>query len=436
MPYQKLVNAFSVVLIIAMLIIPHMMHAGTSPQALLVLEIMGIILLLVLFSGSTEFFAINHITWFGLLVGLSIPIIYLIPLPLFIWEQLPGRENFLPSINWLIENNEPVPWLSLSLIPQKTIHALLAIIPILAIFLGTVYQSRRNILWIVCALIALASVQAIIGWIQYTEIGSAQGTYINRNHFSAFMYMVLPFTLALLVYNLRKKSSDSDSGLSSATNNMFLLSGLSILIIVAGIISTSRTGGFLIFSAVIFSGMVFLRHIGRRKSLGLGVISGIIGLGVLTSIGLIPVINRFITLNPGEGLRWDIFPDTIVGIQKYFPIGSGPGTFQEVFKTFQSMGIDREGFINHAHNDYLELFLETGLIGIGFSGLAFFIFIQGWLSLKQCSWDRTKFINSAAGIAVSLMLVHALLDFNFHNPANALTFACIFGIFLNKGRLS
>lgn len=436
MYYQKIVNYFSLLLVISILVTPHMMHAGTSPMGLLILEIMGLILLLTLFSGDIRFFTINRITWLGLLVGVSIPVIYLIPLPMSIWEQLPGRENFLPSINWLIEKGEPVPWLSLSLIPQKTVHALLAITPVLAIFLGTVYQSRRNILWIIYALVAIASIQATIGFIQYPAAGHARGTYINTNHFAALMYMVLPFIFALLAYSIGGKlSSRHREGLPSYINNTFLFGFLGILIVLAGIISTSRTGGFLIFSAVIISGIVFLRHIGGKQGLGLSAILGIAGLGVATSVGLIPVINRFITLNPADSLRWETFPDTIIGIKQYFPIGSGPGTFQEVFITFQSIGADREGFINHAHNDYLELFLETGVIGMIFTALAFFIFIQGWFSLSKKSWNKMKFLNVAAGVAVSLTLAHALLDFNFHNPANALVFACVFGIFLNQEKV-
>lgn len=432
MSYQKVVNHLSLTLVILLLATPHMMHAGTSPLALLILEIMGLALLLILFSGNIKIFNINHLTWFGLLAGLSIPIIYLIPLPLSIWEQLPGRNNFLPSINWLIEKGEPVPWLSLSLIPQNTVHALLAIIPILAIFLGTVYQNKKGLLWIAYALIIIASVQATIGFIQYPVTSHAQGTYINTNHFAAFMYMVLPFTFALLTYAIGSKASNYEGGGYSYFNSTFLFGLISILLILSGIFSTSRTGGFLIFSAVIISIVVFFRHIGGRQGMGLSTLLGILGLGAATSIGLIPVINRFVTLNPAESLRWEIFPDMITGVQKYFPIGSGPGTFQEIFITFQSMGIDREGFVNRAHNDYLELLLETGIIGVIFTVLAFFIFIQGWLSLRKQPWNKIKFLNSAAGIAVSLMLVHALLDFNFHNPANALAFACIFGIFLNQ----
>jgi O-antigen ligase len=102
-------------------------------------------------------------------------------------------------------------------------------------------------------------------------------------------------------------------------------------------------------------------------------------------------------------------------------LGTGLGTLQTVFPPYETLYDGK--IVNHTHNDYLEALAETGIAG----GLccAWFIGVLLTDSLKR--WGRLN--NSFAGtlqlsglIACSGFLVHSLVDFNLHIPANAMLF--------------
>ena len=101
-------------------------------------------------------------------------------------------------------------------------------------------------------------------------------------------------------------------------------------------------------------------------------------------------------------------------------LGYGSGTFDLVYPTFQSFVVD--SVINHAHNDYLELLSETGLIGAGL--IAWFLVLVYRKASKQlrpgAKTSDSVLIAVLAGITG--LLVHSLVDFNFHIPANAALF--------------
>ena len=111
---------------------------------------------------------------------------------------------------------------------------------------------------------------------------------------------------------------------------------------------------------------------------------------------------------------WRIFRD-------HYSTGTGLGTLETVFPQYETSYTGR--VVDHAHNDYLELLAETGVIG-GFLGLVFIVllFRQGLANLnsRECQSDRAFYAGALA--ACSALLVHSFVDFNLHVPANALLF--------------
>lgn len=97
--------------------------------------------------------------------------------------------------------------------------------------------------------------------------------------------------------------------------------------------------------------------------------------------------------------------------------GVGLGNFGTVYAKYQYLGA---GPVQAAHNDYLQMFCETGVFGL----LAFCAF-WGYF----CLWGGRRILrekNAAhrwllAGLYASVMafLIHSLVDFNFYNPTLA-----------------
>jgi O-antigen ligase len=188
-------------------------------------------------------------------------------------------------------------------------------------------------------------------------------------------------------------------------------------------------GIMLVIVGILLSTFTFSKHLGGQRALSFGTVMVVISLGIASSAGLIPVMNRF-GQDPVEDVRWEIFNYTWMAIKQFFPLGSGPQTFQPVFFAFQPPEL--QNFVNHAHNDYLELLFETGLLGVLLLALSVILYGYGWLKLRKHHWDRFHFIQTAAGISLLLLALHGFADFNFHTPANMIFFAFLAGIFLHS----
>jgi O-antigen ligase len=84
--------------------------------------------------------------------------------------------------------------------------------------------------------------------------------------------------------------------------------------------------------------------------------------------------------------------------------------------------------VDHAHNDYLELLADTGLMG-GLCGLGFIALLlwQGLKRLESAKWGSARAIRGGSLAACAGLLIHSLVDFNLHIPSNALLFLLLAG---------
>jgi len=117
----------------------------------------------------------------------------------------------------------------------------------------------------------------------------------------------------------------------------------------------------------------------------------------------------------------------------FLPLGSGLGTFGDVFQRYQGEGL--VGYIDHAHNDYAEAFLELGIAGVAVIALLAFAVMARWEALARGAASRSLgLLQVAAGISVLALAAHGAFDFNFHIPANAIYFAFLAGVFFYEPR--
>ena len=426
-----------------LLLVAPLFYAGKTSESIFVIQCLGAALLFFVFWGGIYFKKLTTITVFYLFVSLTLSLAYLLPIPMEYWQQLPGRGLYVDSYRWLAQQGASEPALFLSIVPSETALSLLMLVPTLAIFLSAVSVPDREAKRLVYVLLFVAAAQAALGTVQYASGNpdflfgiqshgkNAQGMYTNRDHFVALMEMSLPLLMGLMLYCVGRDSVDRHRESEGfPVNQLLLFACATIIVLVGAIFSRSRAGIFLIMLLVFLSSVVFSRHVGGKQSVSLTVIFLVIAGGIATTVGLIPVLNRFIVLDPSEDGRWPIFETTISVMKSFFPLGSGPGTFAEVYRASQP--IDQLRYINHAHNDYLELLLEMGAAGafviVGF----LLVYLGGWIRLRGHIWNRMHFIQIGAGLAIFAILLHSLVDFNFHTPANFIVFAFLAGIFMRK----
>ncbi len=433
----------------AILLFAPLFRAGNLPLALLALELLALAILAILvWKFPRAMLTPRELLALSLL--LIIPLLYLIPLPAAVGHLLPGRELYRVSLSLLDLDGFPM---RLSIVPLETQAAFLALLLPVAVFLGTRSLDANRIFTLVLLLIGIAAGEAILGLMQFgagkesglylgmdfTHFGSAVGTYTNRNHLAGLLEMVLPVTLGLFFYSMGREDHERTrswrrrvSFFSSMQGHQaFIYAALALLLLVGAIFTRSRTGVALVMLGVLLVTFGFARRIGGDNVYGAAgtVVAFALGIGVV--IGLAPVLDRFSELDPMEDLRWTMFSATIDGIGAFFPLGSGPGSYADVFPAFQSVELG-PWFVNYAHNDYLQWLFEGGLLAalliLFLLGLYFFQWGKIW---TRDIWSKFRFVQIGAGIGLFLMLLHSLVDYNLHMPANMVYFAFLAGVFFS-----
>ena len=118
------------------------------------------------------------------------------------------------------------------------------------------------------------------------------------------------------------------------------------------------------------------------------------------------------------------------------PLGAGTGTFVPVYAMFEKPSdLLIEGYANHAHDDFLEIWLETGVAGVALIGL-----FLAWLAWRMASvWRRSysggldidRFLVRAATLAiVFLLLVHSAVDYPLRTGAMMSIFAFLVALLI------
>ncbi len=410
-----------------------------------VVEALSIVLLVIFFLFQKRFDFISKPVWFFVLFALLTPLLYLIPVSVEVWDKLPGHEIYTQMAQW-VSTQQSADHINrtLSLIPYRTEHAFFFMLPPLAIFLTVAALPEQQKLFIIYFVLAIATAEACLAMIQFStgsdffyfgiprlKQGIALGTYPNPDHFVLLMEIAIPLTLALVAHELQHGQKRNDDG----SRSMILYITYAILIVLfisAAFFSGSRAGIPLALLSAYLSYRVFMKVRGsQHQVLSIFIIITIATI-LLFFFNLTPVINRFLTENPFVDGRWAIFSNTWEGIKTFFPLGSGPGTFPDIYRIFQP--IEQTGFINHTHNDYLELLFETGLLGFIFINVFFYLFIKRWKKVKKIRIRQIHFLRIATGISIFVMLLHSILEFNMHDATNILFFAVLAGIFFNHSK--
>jgi len=311
--------------------------------------------------------------------------------------------------------------------PYSTrIELLLLLAYLLLLFLAVqafrTLKDWRGFVWFGMGLGFLVSVFGILQhltfngklyWFREMRYGGIPfGPYANRNHFAGFMELVLPLALVPLVLGRVRRERLAVVGL------------FAVLPIAALFLSASR-GGIVSF-CMQWTLLAYL--VLRRRGLGkrlLGVAAVLLAaLLMVTWLGVGQILQRFSSLQTLEvtaGKRaamrkgtWHIFLDHPVA-------GTGLGTFQIVYPSYETLYDGK--IVNHTHNDYLEALAETGVLGALCSAWFLVILLRrSLLCLLQNDYSFAGALQLSGMVACAGILVHALVDFNFHIPSNLLFF--------------
>ena len=268
-------------------------------------------------------------------------------------------------------------------------------------------------------------------------VSAVTGTFFNHNYLAGYLLMAIPLSVAYL-YSSKVVQENRFMGWRaqlSALDAKTLLIGFGIIVTVLGLLfSSSRMGAaslLLSFSLVSF----FFRSPEKRH--GISKLPALLfGLAMLWAawIGLDAVISRFFTASEDLDSRWRIWANTLQIVKDFPLLGSGLGTFGQVFPVYRSFHI--RGLVSHAENDFLQLASEVGLIGIGVLLVLFVILflkaISGVRSLDP--GDPQRYFRVAGIMGIIALMFHSLVERNLQIPANAFLYTLIWAFVLKPSK--
>jgi O-antigen ligase len=358
-----------------------------------------------------------------------IPVVQLIPLAPNLWSALPGRA---PVVETYQSAGLPLPLLAISTSSWATERVAFALLCPISIFLGFLacdYSARRR-LWMMVLVVGIASIllqmaqlaggpSSVLRFHSYTNVYAGVGFFANNNHTAAFLYSLIP--IAAFLY---ANASRDQPRLALAALLVFYA-----MIIVGLAMTASRSALALGALSLTLTYMFLLRGLFNRatgsRTATWTLVTGalLIAAFLAANFGLELILDRVKGKDILEDSRWMLDRLTFEAAKSFFPFGSGLGSFSRAFPLFQSANTTLPATVNHAHNDYLEVLMETGVFGA--------IAILGWFALAI----RAAYLNAserlpelrteciAATIVVSLLCLHSLWDYPLRTSAIATLFA-------------
>ncbi|MHB1425866.1 MAG: O-antigen ligase family protein, partial [Gemmataceae bacterium] len=254
------------------------------------------------------------------------------------------------------------------------------------------------------------------------------GPFICHNHFPDYVNMCIGLGIGLLLTQGRRGQSSASvehvfSPLQMLRNPRTLgICGALGLMFTAVAFSRSRGGLLALVGAAVLCGILGRMHLGRTFRFGpILVVAGVV-VALSAWFGFDLVKDRLATLETGEAFEnrvplWlrslPIVPD--------FPIwGTGYGTFGYVEVMYRKAARPAEFglWYDHAHNDYLEILVEGGVVGLCLAVLALAaVYRLGFRALAINRGSRRAGLALGALFAFTALALHSLAEFGAHIPA-------------------
>jgi O-antigen ligase len=440
----------------ALLVLAPLYKGGNRPLPLLLIELAAIGFLFAIFAVHRAPITLPRTMWTAIAILFVYPLIQLIPLPQSIWQMLPGHAAYANVFERFAAKDSSGIWRAISVIPGETEAGWLAMFPALACMLAAKRLSPAHAARLLLFMAIFAGLESFLGLLQVgaggesilyfgnmTAYGAATGTFINRNHLAAMLAMTLPVMVGLLVFSMRPGRRRRQQRVRSEVYaQRAMLFGSAVMVLLCLLLTRSKAGIVTAFVGLVCSAIVLVRARAAtegtsRTRLATFLVIGMVAIATLLAIviGIAPILERFgpsdvASLSQG---RLGMYMATLRAGMEFLPFGSGLSTFADIFPRFQ-IGNGFGGFVDHAHNEYLQAFMELGVAGVIVVVLLLVVYVSRMRKLLWREGGRSfTLLQLGAGVGMLPMILHSLFDFALHMPANAMWFATLAGVMFHKG---
>jgi O-antigen ligase len=360
----------------------------------------------------------------AILIGfaLALALLQLIPLPPALWQALPGRDLVTAAVA-----GGGQPWRSLSLVPGATINAAMSlVVPAATLLFLAGCREKEVRVWLPSALLTLVVAAILYGLLQLSgmpidnplindSVGDVSAIFANRNHFALFLAIGCVVVPVWAVGGGRRASWRAPVALAI------------VLLIVMMILAIGSRAGLLLGTIALVAGLAFIwQGMGSYLRLLPRWVFSIIALASIALVAIFAIISvmadraesvtRIFSVEVGRDMRSRSLPTVLDMRDTYFPWGSGLSSFERIFKIHEPDSLLKPTFFNHAHNDFLEIILDTGLFGI-FLFCAVFV-VWGWFSFLAWRYDveNSNMLPRLGSVITLLVMIASVFDYPVRTP--------------------
>lgn len=363
-------------------------------------------------------------------------LLQLIPLPQAIWSALPTRAT-IAEIDALV-GLEGV-WRPIHLVPTRGWNALAAlVVPTSALLLAIAVRAPASI--ILRTIAAMGVLNAALGILQVLSGGAAalhfyvrgsepvaRGIFANENHAAMFSAIVLVVIARLALVEQKR----------AVAGQWRLIYALSFGLVLVSVLLTDSRAGLAVsgFGLAVAAYLIVRNALKNSASSGkgasvpgdklagyrryimpaLGTAGGVVLLLLLMLLAQSPAANGLVASAAFEDLRWNLTPILSEMAGTYWLLGTGFGSFEEVYHLFEPTALMIPQYINQAHNDWAQIVIEGGLPAVLILGGAL-----GWLGLTlrqlwQSGWEGRTDALTWLGVG-AILAASSLVDYPLRTP--------------------
>ncbi len=370
------------------------------------------------------------------------------PLPMAFLDRIsPGTRALLGQYDLSFSDGG---WHALSLNRASTVSAFWGVAAFAVYFLGLARSlSMRDARKIAADLTVLAVGLALVGiYVREHHNGlvygfwhaeqaasvDSFGPFVNRNHFAGWMLMAACLALGLLCGRVEAEDATSAgktrawfASLSSAEAGKIVLTGAALgTMIVALIWTLSRSGIASLACAFVCAAVVIGRRRQirvKRRAFAIGLLGSVL-LMALSWRGLGAVVDWFVH-NEDVQTRVLAWRDGWQVVRDFPLVGTGLNTYPDAMLFYQRHLA--QWWLTHAHNDYLQLMAEGGLLVCvpALATVALFITLARRRLQAASASHREYWLRVGAVLGLVAIGAQEIVEFSLHIPANAFLFSTL-----------
>ena len=356
------------------------------------------------------------------LLILLVPLLQLLPVVASLWALPTERASLLQDLAIAGVAGLDLRW---TLSPAATERDVYFLLPGLALFfcmLGLGRTAWRRMLGLLVVLglanLALAFAQVAAGQDSflnpYPKFPPAMGgIFANRNHQADLLAISLMLAVVFLLDNWKhiRESHQSNGKLVA------LAFAVAILVLALPLVG-SRAGVIvamvMLMASLLTSGLLGWQAFRRNRILQAGAALTLL----IFVVGLQAALAWMQVDAAVEGSRHALLNETLRIGSEHAPLGSGLGTFVAVFQQGAGDALPLDAYINNAHNEYAQWWLEAGVVGMAVVVLAVLAMMGALVALlRQRPGSSTRVAGMAALMGIGVIVLHSTVDYPLRTQA-------------------